>query len=90
MPYAELKDVGQSLALPALVDLADVMRLDEAGASLSQTLRARVAELRDAHLTAMKMAANETSERMTVWMVLPSLVFGLIFLAPPLLKLIGS
>lgn len=90
MPYAELKEVGRELELPALVDLADVMRLDESGASLTGTLRARVKELRDAHLTAMKIAASEVSERMTIFMVIPSLVFGLFFLAPPLLTLIVS
>lgn len=90
MPYAELREVGCQLELPALVDLADVMRLDESGASLSGTLRARVKELRDAHLTEVKMAAAETSERMTLFMVIPSLVFGLFFLVPPLLTLLSS
>ena len=87
-PYAELKEVGRHLELPALVDLADVMRLDETGASLAATLRARVKELRDAHLTQAKITASAVSERMTVFMVIPSLVFGLIFLVPPLLRLI--
>ncbi len=90
MPFAELREVGRELDLPALVDLADVMRLDEAGASLSGSLRARVKELRDAHLTDAKVAAAEMSERMTGLMVMPSLVFGLIFLIPPLLTLVGG
>ena len=51
---------------------------------------ARVKELRDGHLTAMKMAASEVSERMTMWMVVPSLVFGLFVLEPPLLTLVSS
>ena len=89
MPYAELKAVGQRLGLPALVDLADVVRLDETGAALSGTLRARVKELRDAHLTEVKMAANRVSERMTIFMVIPSLIFGLLFLTPPILTLIS-
>ncbi|MBB1495083.1 hypothetical protein J4N02_00845 [Propioniciclava sp. MC1595] len=89
-PYTDLKELGRELDLPALRDLADVMRLDESGASLSTALRARVKELRDGHLTAMKMAASEVSERMTMWMVVPSLVFGLFFLVPPLLTLVSS
>lgn len=89
-PYADLKDLARELDLPALSDLADVMRLDEAGASLAGALRARVHELRDAHLSSMKTAAAEVSERMTVWMVVPSLVLGLFFLIPPLLTLIGN
>lgn len=90
MPFAELKGLGQRLALPALVDLSDVLRLDESGAALSNTLRARVAELRDAHLTASKIAATKVSERMTVFMVVPSMLFGLLFLAPPILRLIAG
>lgn len=89
-PYGDLKQLGRDLDLPALGDLADVMRLDESGASLASALRARVRELRDAHLTQMRIAASDVSERMTVWMVIPSLVFGLFFLFPPLLTLATS
>jgi len=89
-PYDELRRLGAELELPALVDVADVMRLDEAGASLSGALRARVRELRDAHLTRMKLHAAEVSERMGVLMVVPTLLFGLLFLVPPLLRLLGS
>lgn len=88
MPFPDLKRVGHDLELPALVDLADVMRLDESGAALSQTLRARVKELRDAHVTAMKIDANRVSERMTVFMVVPAMVFGVILLVPPIMKLV--
>ncbi len=89
-PYRELRETGRRLELPALVDLADVMRLDDTGASLAEPLRARVRELRDAHLAAEKVAASEVSERMTFFMVIPSLIFGLFFLVPPLLRLIGA
>lgn len=87
-PYTELKALADRLNLPEMADIADVMRLDETGAALSGALRARVKELRDAHLTRAKIAANEVSERMTVFMVIPSLVFGLIFLVPPMLRLV--
>lgn len=89
-PHADLRELGRELDLPALSDLADVMHLDESGAALSSALRARVRELRDAHLTGMKVAASDLSERMTLWMVIPSLVFGLFFLVPPLLTLVGA
>ena len=89
-PYAELHRLGIELELPALVDAADVMSLDEAGAALSDTLRARVKELRDAHLTQAKIAAASVSERMALFMVIPSLVFGLFFLVPPILRLVGG
>jgi hypothetical protein len=89
-PYPELRRLGAELELPALVDIADVMALDDAGASLSGALRARVRELRDAHLTQAKIAASAISERMAVFMVIPSLVFGMFFLVPPLLRLVGG
>lgn len=87
-PYTELRQLADELDLPELADVADVMRLDEQGASLTGALRARVRELRDAHLTRAVMAAQEVSERMTLVMVLPALVFGLMFLVPPLLRLV--
>ena len=66
------------------------MKLDDSGASLSDALRARVKELRDAHLTEAKIQATTVSERMTFLMVIPSLIFGLLFLVPPLLRMLGS
>ena len=89
-PFTELKRLGDELELPALSDIADVMKLDDSGASLSDALRARVKELRDAHLTQAKIDAAAVSERMTFLMVIPSLIFGLLFLVPPLLRLLGS
>lgn len=88
-PYGELKRLAHDIKLPELVDIADVMSLDESGAALSGALRARVKELRDAHLTEQKIAAHSLSERMTIYMVIPAMVFALIFLTPPLLRLVS-
>lgn len=88
-PWQELHRLSQELSLPQIADIADVMRLDEQGAALTPALRARVAELRDAHLGREKLAAQQVSERMTVWMVIPSMIFGLAFLTPPILTLLG-
>lgn len=46
--------------------------------------------MRDAHLTAAKIEASAASERMTFLMVIPSLVFALLFLIPPLLRILSS
>ncbi len=89
-PYNELQQLGRELDLPALVDVADVMSLDESGAALSGALRARVRELRDAHLTRSRIAASAVSERMAFFMVIPSIVFGLFFLVPPILRLLSG
>jgi tight adherence protein C len=90
-PYAELRRLAEQLDLPELNDVADVMQLDETGAALSSTLRARVKELRDAHLTEERLVAGAAAEGMTIYMTLPALIFGLIFLVAALLTLlVGS
>jgi len=87
-PYDGLRRLAEALDLPELVDIADVMQLDETGAALSGALRARVRELRDAHLTAAQMEASATAEGMTLYMSLPALIFGLFFMVPPLMKIV--
>jgi tight adherence protein C len=88
-PYGELRRLAERLDLPELNDVADVMQLDETGAALSGTLRARVRELRDAHLTRERLQASAAAEGMTVYMTLPALIFGLIFLVAALLTLLS-
>lgn len=88
-PWQELTTLAEDLGLQELADIADIMRLDETGAALSGTLRARVRELRDAHLTDVKVAAHAVSESMTFAMAIPTLVFGLIFIVPPILRLLA-
>lgn len=89
-PYSDLHRLSEELQLPALADLADVLALEDSGASLADSLRARVRELRDAHLTTAKVAASSLSERMTFFMVIPSMVFALFFLLPPILRLLAG
>ena len=86
-PYAELRRLAEQLRLPELADVADVMQLDETGAALSGALRARVSDLRDAHLTRQQLQASAAAEGMTLYMTLPALIFGLIFLVAAMLKI---
>ncbi len=89
-PYAELRRLSAQLKLPELADIADVMQLDETGAALSGTLRARVRELRDAHLTQEQIKASAAAEGMTIYMTLPALIFGLIFLVAAMLRILAG
>jgi tight adherence protein C len=89
-PYAELRRLSEELKLSELADLADVMQLDESGAALSGTLRARVRELRDAHLTGEQIKASAAAEGMTIYMTLPALIFGLIFLVAAMLRILAG
>lgn len=86
-PYDELRRIADQLQLPELTDVADVMQLDETGAALSGALRARVHELRDAHLTSEQTKASAAAEGMTIYMTLPALIFSLIFLVAAMLKI---
>ncbi len=89
-PWADLDALSGELDLPEISDLVDVLQLDEQGAALAGSLRARVRELRDAQLLREKLQAQRDSEAMTIWMVIPSLVLGALLIAPPLLRLLGS
>jgi tight adherence protein C len=86
-PYDELRRIADQLHLPELADVADVMQLDETGAALSGTLRARVRELRDAHLSSEQTKASAAAEGMTIYMTLPALIFSLIFLVAAMLTI---
>ena len=89
-PWSDLHALADELAVPEISDLCDVLQLDEQGASLAGGLRARVRELRDADLMREKLRAQRAGESMTIWMVIPSLILGVLLIAPPLLKLGGS
>ncbi|PIF02062.1 MAG: hypothetical protein CR979_01615 [Propionibacterium sp.] len=86
-PWQELHRLSKELQLPVIADFADVLRLEEQGAALSDPLRARLRELREAALVEAKQEANMKTERMTVWMTLPVLIFGAALLIPPILIL---
>lgn len=87
-PYGELRRLADDLELPELKDVADIMQLDESGAALSGTLRARVKELRNAHLTREQITAGAAAEGMTIYMTIPALIFGMIFLGAAMLTLL--
>lgn len=87
-PYGELRRLADELELSELKDVADIMQLDESGAALSGTLRARVKELRNAHLTREQIAAGAAAEGMTIYMTIPALIFGMIFLGAAMLTLL--
>ncbi len=89
-PFEELRRLSEQIALPELGDLTDIMRLDDTGGALSGMLRARVRELRDAHLNREQLRASADAEGMTLYMTIPAVTFGLIFLIAALLRIVGS
>ncbi len=89
-PWRELHRIAADWNLPELDDFVDVMRLEEQGAGLADTLLARVAELREAHTIRLKAQAQKDAESLTIWMTIPALTLGLAFITPPLLALMLS
>lgn len=89
-PYSELRRLAGELGLPELGDLCDVMQLDEAGAALSGSLRARARELRDAHLATTLREANASSEGMTIYMTIPAMLLGVMFIVPALMRIVST
>lgn len=88
-PWRELEGIAEEWDLPELGDFADIMRLEEQGAALAETLLARVSELREGHNARLQTEAQRDTEALTIWMTLPALALGLAFIAPPLLALVG-
>lgn len=88
-PWNELRIIADEWECPELKDFADVMQLEEQGAGLAGTLRARVKELRDANLARQKAQAQTASEAMTIWMTIPAMLLGVALLVPSLLGLLG-
>ena len=89
-PWPEMRRIAEEWGVPELSDFADVMQLEEQGAGLADVLRARVRELRDAHLSQQKAKAQADSESMTLWMTIPALLLGVALVAPALLTLTGG
>ena len=88
-PWRELHRIADEWDIPELGDFADIMRLEEQGAALAETLQARVRELREGHLARQHSRAQADTEALTIWMTLPALILGLGFIIPPLFILVG-
>lgn len=87
-PWDAIHSLADELGLPALDDVADIMRLAGAeGSQVYDTLRARSTALRSALLLAEQAKANALSERMTIPTTLMALVFCAVLVAPAVIRL---
>lgn len=88
-PWTQLSDLADTLAVPELGDVADIMRLSgEDGAAVLPTLRARAASLRTWLLNADVAAANEASERMSIPVALLGVAFMVLLGFPALWRIL--
>ena len=88
-PWTEMRRLGEQLDMPQLADIADIARMQEEGGSLAAAFRARVAELRNAHVVQRQKEADRITQRMEIPKVLPVVVVSFILIMPPLLRVAG-
>jgi hypothetical protein len=82
-PWAALNELGDELEVPALHDVADIMRLAGAeGAAVVEQLRGRTRSLRGAQISLDRATANDDSTRMTIPATLTVGVFLLAMVIP--------
>lgn len=89
-PWTELSRLADELNLPALTDVADIAQLQQHGVSLNSSLRARAAELRNAHVVMRQQEADRVTARMELWRTFPVMMVVALFAAPPLLRLMAG
>ena len=89
-PWTELARLAEQLNLPALNDVADIARLQQHGVSLNASLRARAAELRNAHVVIRQQESDRVTARMELWRTFPVMMVVVLFAAPPLLRLMAG
>lgn len=88
-PWDALSELGATLGLPELGEVADIMRLaGNEEAEVYAQLQARSAAVRDALLGDEISAANAIEEQMYVPGALLGAVFLALLMAPPLLRLL--
>jgi hypothetical protein len=86
-PWADLRDLGDELAVPELRSLAEIAAVAADGASVYNTLLASARTLRHAELSDARSQANEVSERMSRPLALLVTGLTLFVLVPFLLRM---
>ena len=87
-PWDALTDLGTDLQVPALSDLADIMRMSgEQGVAVCDALRARAASSRDAVLAADHARANQASEGLAMPVAALGIVFLILLATPALIRI---
>lgn len=87
-PWDALTELGTDLQVPALADLADIMRMSgEQGVAVYDALRARAASSRDAVLAADHARANQASEGLAMPVAALGIVFLILLATPALIRI---
>lgn len=87
-PWRALHSLAEELQLPELSDLAEIMTSSgEEGVAVADTLQARARDLRNAQLAKEQAKAEAATEQMTGPQAALALVFGLMLITPPMLRI---
>ena len=90
-PWRALHTLADELQLPELADLAEIMTAaGEEGVAVADTLQARARDLRNAQLAKEQAKAEAATERMTGPQSALALVFCLMLITPPMLRIFTS
>lgn len=90
-PWDAIGHLADELGLPALDDVADIMRLAGAeGSQVHDTLRARSTALRSQLLMAEQARAKARSTRMTIPSTVMAIVFAAVLITAAVLRLIAG
>ncbi len=90
-PWDALGELADELGLPALREMADIVRLSgEESSQIYASLRARSASMRSALLSDELTKANEVANKMFVPTSLLVAVFACLLIAPSLLRVMGG
>lgn len=89
-PWNGLDRLAEDIKLPELTDVVSIARLQNEGASLVDSFRARVAELRDAYLLRLQQESTAITQRLGLWTILQAGSVMLILLGAAALTLITA
>jgi pilus assembly protein TadC len=87
-PWDALTELAKGLQVPALADVADIMRMSgEQGVAVYDALRARAASSRDGLLAADHARANQASEGLAMPVAALGIVFLILLATPALIRI---
>ena len=90
-PWDALHELSRELDVPALDDVADIMRMSgEQGARVYESLRARSSAMRSAMLSAEHTKADKLARRMDLPSTATGLIFAAIAVAPGIMRLLAG
>lgn len=87
--WAALQEEGRRIAVPAVTEVGDIVKLAEQDADIYETLRARATSMRDAQLAAERMLAKRQTQSLALPLVGAGTIFMIYLMYPAFVRLAG-